>query len=320
MSYNHCFGSMSENPRLTITIVSWNTCELTRQCLQSLMTKNIREIAEVHLVDNASGDESVEMVRREFPDVKVFANTENLGFARANNQSWRESKGDYWLLLNSDTIVKDGAIEKLVAFMDAHPQAGLATAKLLNTDGTPQFCAQKEPGIMTSLLEFTRLHKLIPAKKRGDLLLGTYFTYDHAQQLDWTWGTALIARRRAVEEAGALSEDYFMYGEDVEWSLRVRRHGWEIWFCPEAEIIHLGGQSSQKAWDNQEKQAIIMDNFYRALEEHRGKKSVRRLRTVSLLTTFIDALVAKISNDQEANTTYRFIVDYHRKRLFGRAN
>lgn len=315
MSYNACFGSMSENPRLTITIVSWNTCELTRQCLQSLMTKNIREIAEVHLVDNASGDESVEMVRREFPAVKVFANTENSGFARANNQSWRESKGDYWLLLNSDTIVKDGAIEKLVAFMDAHPQAGLATAKLLNTDGTPQFCAQKEPGILTSLLEFTRLHKLIPAKKRGDLLLGTYFTYDHAQQLDWTWGTALIARRRAVEEAGALSEDYFMYGEDVEWSLRVRRHGWEIWFCPEAEIVHLGGQSSQKAWDNREKQAIMMDNFYRAIGEHRSKIYVKMLHLLNLLTSSLELAANKLRGRSVLSQTYRALAGYHLRKL-----
>ncbi len=300
---------------LTVTIISWNTEDLLRDCLNSLLTENIKKIAEVHVVDNDSSDGSVEMVRREFPEVRVFANKENLGFARANNQSWREAQGRYWLLLNSDTVVKPHAIEKLVAFMDAAPKAGMATAKLLNPDGTPQHCAQREQSIFSTLLEFSRLHKLLPAKQRGHLLLGPYFSYDEPHKLDWTWGTALIARREAIEQAGALSDHYFMYGEDLEWSLRMRKFGWEIWFCPEAEIIHFGGQSSQQVWDNTSKNNIISDNCYQAIEEHRGKTYVKLLHLLGLGISSAELLINKIRPRKNEINYHRSQIDYHLKKL-----
>lgn len=306
---------MSRVLDLTVTIVSWNTEELTRNCLRSLLTENVKRIAEVHVVDNNSKDGSVEMIRREFPEVKLFANTENLGFAGANNQSWRESRGRYWLLLNSDTIVKPDAIEKLIAFMDAHPKAGMATAKLLNPDGTPQFCAQREQSVSLLLLESFRLHKLLPAKKRGELLLGSYFDYTQPQMLDWTWGTALIARRAAVEQVGALSDEFFMYGEDLEWSLRMRKFGWEIWFCPEAEIIHYGGQSSQQTWDNAEKNTIILNNCYRAIEEHRGRFHVKLLHLTTLTSSAVEFLISKLRRKNLLSKYHRTTIDYHLQKL-----
>ena len=300
---------------LTITIVSWNTEELTRNCLKSLLTENVKRIAEVHVVDNNSSDGSVEMIRREFPEVKLFVNEENLGFARANNQSWYEAKGRYWLLLNSDTIVKPRAIEKLVEFMDSHPKAGMASAKLLNADGTPQCCAQREEGIFSTLLEFSRLHKLLPAKIRGKLLLSTYFSYDRPQKLGWAWGTALIVRREAIEQVGELSKDYFMYGEDMEWSLRMRKFGWEVWFYPEAEIIHFGGQSSNQTWDNREKATIILNNCYQALEEHRGKFYVKVLQLTTLGVSSVELVVSNIRRRESWSKYQRFLVDYYVKKL-----
>ena len=302
-------------PEVTVTIVSWNTRELLRDCLNSLLTENVRRIAEVHVVDNDSRDGSMEMVRDEFPDVKLFANKENLGFARANNQSWLESNGRYWLLLNSDTVVKSGAIEKLIAFMNEHPRAGLATAKLLNPNGTPQLCAVREQSVSITLLELFRLHKLLPKKVRGDVLLGNYFDYSHAQKLGWTWGTALIARRETVEQAGALPEDYFMYGEDMEWSLRVRRHGWEVWFCPEAEIIHFGGQSSKQVWDDADKQTLIWNNCYRALESHRGKTYVRWLQRLTLGTTLLERSISNLRHKDLMSKYYDTVFNYHRRKL-----
>lgn len=310
---------MNPQKDLTITIVSWNTENLTRDCLKSLLTENVRRIAEVHVVDNNSKDGSVEMIRREFPEVKLFANDENLGFARANNQSWREATGRYWLLLNSDTVVKPQAIEKLIAFMDAHPQAGMASAKLLNADGTPQCCAQREEGLFTALLEFSRLHKLLPAKTRGDLLLGTYFSYDRPQKLGWAWGTALIVRREAIEQVGELSEDYFMYGEDMEWSLRMRKHGWEVWFCPEAEITHFGGQSSDQVWSYTEKNTIILNNCYQATEKHRGRLYVKILQIVTLGTSSVELFFSKICRREGMTKFYRSLVKYHLKKLKGDA-
>lgn len=306
---------VTENLYLTITIVSWNTKELTRNCLISLLTENIKRIAEVHVVDNNSHDGSTEMLQREFPEVRVFANTENLGFARANNQSWREAKGKYWLLLNSDTIVKTGAIEKLIAFMEEHPRAGMATAKLFSPDGTLQYCAQRAQSIFFNLLEFSRLHKLIPTKLRGNILLGSYFDYNHPQKLDWAWGTALIARREAVEEVGALSEDFFMYGEDQEWGLRMRAKNWEVWFCPEAEIIHYGGQSSDQTWTYSEKNSLILDTGYQALERHHGRTYVKMLQITMLASSFGEMMIRRFRRQEKPAEHYRLLVDYHIQKL-----
>jgi GT2 family glycosyltransferase len=273
---------MSERPDVTVTVVSWNTRELLRACLQSLSDGVSRSRVEVHLVDNASSDGSIEMVLADFQEVRVFPNSQNLGFARANNQSWREAEGRYWMLLNPDTEVRPGAIDALVSFMDSHPQAGLATARLVNLDGTPQYCAQPTPTIGRTLLEASRLHRFLPASTRGSTLLSTYWTYDKPMKIGWTWGTALIARREAVETVGPLCDDFFMYGEDLEWCLRMADHGWEIWFCPEAEVLHHGGQSSAQQWSESSRACKVWDGFYQALARRRSRIYVRALRAATL--------------------------------------
>jgi GT2 family glycosyltransferase len=279
---------------LTVTVVSWNTRDLLRECLESLRDGCGRRRVEVHVVDNASEDGSVEMVRERFPEVKLMQNRENVGFARANNQSWRESRGRYWLLLNSDTRVPPGALDHLASLLDEQPRAGLATARLVNPDGTPQHCAQPLPSVGRTLLEALRLHKCLPARWRGRLLLGPYWTYDRPAPIGWTWGTALLARREAVQEAGPLSEDFFMYGEDLEWCLRMRRHGWEVWFCPEAEVVHLGGQSSAQRWDEGGRTERILDGVYQAVRIDRGRLYVRLLQAATLGALFIEWVAAGI--------------------------
>ena len=279
---------------LTITIISWNTCELLRGCLQSVQKSQTSASYEIHVVDNASQDGSAEMVEAEFPAVKLIVNQANLGFAKANNQSWQEAQGRYWLLLNSDAEVRVGALDKLVAFMDAHPKAGLTTARLVNPDGTPQFCAQPVPGIARTLFEAARLHKCLPAALRGRIMLSTYWTYDHTLRLGWTWGTALVARRAAVEECGALSEEFFMYGEDLEWCLRMRQKGWEIWFCPEAEVLHYGGQSSALKWDETGRGQKIEQGFYQALRQHHSEFYVRSLQAAQLIALSAEWLAYKL--------------------------
>lgn len=279
---------------LTVAIVSWNTRDLLRSCLRSVFDQVQHSTVEVHVIDNASSDGSFAMVESEFPDVRLIANAENTGFARANNLSWRVSRGRYWMLLNPDTVVHPGAFDSLVRFMDARPRAGLATAKLINPDGTPQFCAQPEPSVGLTLLEATRLHKLLPRRARGRLLLSSYLEYDEPARLGWAWGTALVARREAVEDVGALSEDFFMYGEDVEWCLRVRRKGWEVWLCPSAEILHYGGQSAAQAWSDTKRERIIQDSIYRAVEQHRGRAYVRVLHAARWLAASLEDVRAAL--------------------------
>jgi hypothetical protein len=267
---------------LTVTVVSWNTRDLLRECLSSLRGEDRGLGIEVHVVDNASTDGSADMVRRDFAEVDLIENGVNVGFAAACNQSFRLASGRYRFLLNSDAVLRPGALPALVAFMDARPRAGLATARLLDPDGTPQHCAQRIPGIGLALLETSRLHKLLGTARRGRLLLGPYWTYDEAIRIGWTWGTALIARREAIQEVGLLNERFFMYGEDLDWCVRMWRHAWEVWFCPDAEVIHHRARSARQRWDEPAHRCAVLDGIYRAVGMHRSRAYVAVLHVISL--------------------------------------
>ena len=308
---------ISERPDLTVTVVSWNTRDLVRACLRSIKTGAFRARIEVHIVDNASTDGTVEMVQEEFPDVRLFANSQNVGFARANNQSWRESQARYWMLLNADAEVRPLALDNLVGFMDKHPKTGLATARLVNADGTPQYCAQPIPSISRKALEATRLHKLLSASVRNSLLLSTYWTYDRAIRVGWTWGTALVARREAVEHVGPLSDKFFMYGEDLEWCLRMRRQNWEVWFCPDAEVLHHGGQSSMQQWSEIRLGYRLWDGFYQALLLHRSWISVRALQVITLASSCVEWLASRIRG-RTVTSQLATSIRYHCEALMGK--
>lgn len=301
------------SPDVTITVVSWNTRSLLRECLLSLASAARTLSVEIHVVDNASTDGSVDLVRNEFPDVHLFAGQENLGFARANNLSWAKATGRYWMLLNSDTRIVPGAIDRLVAFADAHPRAGLVSAKLVNVDGTPQHCAQPAPSAGLVLLEASRLPRLLPARLRGRLLLGPHFEYDRPVRVGWTWGTALLARRETVSQAGPIDDRFFMYGEDLEWCLRVREYGWEVWFCPQAEVVHLGGQSAELRWGQGEKQVIVLDAINRAIQLRRGGPFAWRMRAASLFALGIERIAALLQGRDTARLDT--LIGYYRKRL-----
>jgi N-acetylglucosaminyl-diphospho-decaprenol L-rhamnosyltransferase len=301
---------------LTITVVSWNTRDLLRACLRSIAEGATRTSMEVHVVDNDSADHSGAMVGAEFPAVHLMPLGENVGFARANNKSWRQARGRYWMLLNSDTEVRPGALDALVAFMDSHPNAGLATARLVSRGGAPQHCAQAVPSVARCLLEASRLHKFLPRGLRGQILLGPYWTYDRPLRLGWTWGTALIARRAAVKEAGPLSEQFFMYGEDLEWCLRMRRHGWEVWFCPAAEVLHHGGQSSALQWDEEARYRLILEGTCAALEHHRSRIYVRLLQLATLMALGGEWLTARARHRPTNRIAVLFA--HHRRLLEGR--
>jgi len=280
-------------PDVTVCVVSWNTKGLLRNCLRSLDAAATRTAVAVDVVDNASTDGSVGVVRAEFPHVRLVANTANVGFARAVNQSLASATGRYVLLLNSDAEATPGSIDELVAFMDRTPGAGLATARLVSPDGSAQHCAQAMPSVPRTLLEATRLHKLLPAKERARLLLGPYFTYDVAQRVGWTWGTALICRRAAVEQVGPLSERFFLYGEDLDWSLRMGRAGWQVWFCPSAVVVHHGSGSAPPGQREAERRRVIRTRSYEALALHRSRPRMAALHAASALSGGLEWLSAR---------------------------
>lgn len=240
---------------LSIVIVSYNTRELLRTCLASVLSTLSRHEPihqdraqrllsfEIWVVDNASADGSAAMVATDFPDVLLITNGQNLGFAAANNQALLQAKGRYVLLLNPDTVVLEDACRDLVTFMDDHPEAGAAGVKLLNPDGTLQHAAFRFPSLLMTLFDFFPLNHRIANSR----LNGRYPArrYDGSPfQIDHPLGACFIVRRTAAEQVGWLDPEFFIYCEEVDWCIRLKRAGWSIYCVPHAQVIHYGGQST----------------------------------------------------------------------------
>lgn len=222
---------------LSIIVVNWNTRELLRQCLRSVVAATSGIAYEIIVVDNGSADGSVQLVRDEFPQARCIANRENRGFARANNQGIAASSGRHLLLLNSDTIVRPGALVKLVHFVEAHPGVGIAGPELRNGDGTLQLSWARFP-TLASELRGVNVRRRQPFPSAAD---------PQAYRVDWIGGACLLIRRATVEQIGLLDERFFMYSEETDWCFRARQQGWDVCLVPAAQVIHLGGQSSRKA-------------------------------------------------------------------------
>ena len=194
---------------------------------------------EIVVIDNASDDDSADMVERDFPEVQLIRNAENVGFARANNQGLAISTGRYMLLLNSDTVVPAGALAQLVVFMDAHPEAGACSPRLLRPDGTPQtYAFGRDPTpdyLLRRILNRRLFHQPLHDWATNDVIA-----------VDWVCGVCLLARREVVERIGGLDEKFFMYFEDNDWCLRMRQDGWKVYLNSRVEITHIGGQSAAR--------------------------------------------------------------------------
>jgi len=230
----------SSAPDLSIIIVNWNAADLLRQCLQSLRESDDHLEKEIIVIDNASTDGSVEMVRREFPEVRLICNPENMGFAPANNQGIEISQGQYVLLLNSDARILPGALDALVGFLAAHPAVGAVGPALVNPDGSFQVSCHP---ILTPWREFWRLlflDHLVPLARYPFRRWG----YEDPREVDVIKGACLLLRRQALKQVGLLDEGYFMYSEEMDLCYRLARAGWRIYWVPEARVVHLGGGSS----------------------------------------------------------------------------
>jgi GT2 family glycosyltransferase len=186
------------------------------------------------------------MVRSDFPKVILIENSENRGFAAANNQAMAVAGGRYILLLNSDTIVSDKAIEKTVSFADVNSEAGAIGCRVLNPDGTVQMSCFMFPSILNMLLSSTYLYKLFPASKFFGREQMTWWDRKDIREVDVVTGCFILVRREAIEQVGTLDERFFMYGEETDWCYRMKKDGWKILFTPVGQIIHFGGQSSAK--------------------------------------------------------------------------
>jgi GT2 family glycosyltransferase len=232
---------------LSILIVSWNTREVLRDCLRTVyeQTKNVP--FEVIVVDNASEDGSADMVKTAFPQAVLLANTTNRGFAAANNQAIEAAQGRYVLLLNSDTLVLDGAIDKMVGFAEAHPEAATVACRVLNSDRTWQPTCFMFPSALNTLIGALYLNKLLPRNRFFGRERLTWWDGRDVRAVDVVAGCFMLVRREAIEQVGVLDESYFMYGEEADWCYRFHKAGWKVVYTPVAEIVHLGGASSARA-------------------------------------------------------------------------
>jgi GT2 family glycosyltransferase len=243
---------------LSIVIVNWNGRDLLEDCLSSIYARTYRHTIEIIIVDNASTDGSVEMLRGKYPDIRLIVNAENLGFNKANNIGIRQSTGSYILLLNNDTIIEDDAFDRMLDFMEAHPDAGAMGPRVLNADKTFQLQCRRGhlyPGPMVCYM--LGLHKIFPKNRLFGHYVQSYIDPDHTHEVDVISGCCFLFRREILDEVGLMDEQFFFYGDDCDYSLRIWQAGWKIYYVHDISIIHLKGSSV-----NRQKKDFHLDNLF----------------------------------------------------------
>jgi GT2 family glycosyltransferase len=231
---------------LSVCIVNWNTREHLRHCLEALHEHHGRLDLQVIVVDNASSDGSADMVRADFTEVVLIVNDDNVGYARGNNQALERADAEFALLLNPDTIVTDGALRALLDCAARHPKAGGLAPRLVYPDGRLQHSCRSFPTPDAVIYEVLGLSRLFPRSRRFGKYKMTWWRYDDERQVDQPMASAFLLRREAAREVGVFDEDFPIFFNDVDLCQRLRDAGWEIWFTPEATVIHAHAASTSQ--------------------------------------------------------------------------
>ncbi|MBI3511220.1 MAG: glycosyltransferase [Bacteroidetes bacterium] len=311
--------------KLSVVIVNYNVEHFLEQCLHSVRraAKNVE--TEIFVVDNNSVDGSVPMVREKFPEVNLIPNKENFGFSKANNQAIRKANGEYILLLNPDTIVEETTFEKVIAFMDAHAEAGALGVQMI--DGKGNFLPESKRGLPTPAVAFYKmcgLAKLFPrSKKFGRYHLG-YLDRNQTNKVEILSGAFMLLRKKALDKAGLLDEDYFMYGEDIDLSYRILLAGFKNYYFHDTRIIHYKGESTRKSTVN------YVFVFYRAMivfaKKHFSQKNARLFSILinfavwlragaAIVTRFIRAIALPAFDAAVLLTGLYFIKSYYESNI-----
>lgn len=252
---------------ISIVIVNWNVRELLRKALQSIKDNPPKKYSyEVIVTDNASHDHSVEMVRQDFPWVKLVPSAKNLGFAAGNNAGFKLATGRIILCLNPDTEMHPGTLDFMVEKFDLEPQLGALGVKLLNTDGSLQASCKSFPGFDTVLWNALSLDALFPKSKIFGKYNMTWFDHAEERAVDQPMGAALAFRRTVLEQVGEYDERYFMYFDEVDLCYRVKRAGWQIKYYPQVCVTHHWAKSTSQALFSMNKQWYI--SFAKYLEKN----------------------------------------------------
>lgn len=279
-------------PTLSIIIVNYNAKGYLRECLGSLYSERQGPPFETIVVDNCSRDGSLGMVATEFPQVRLLAQTENLGFARGNNVGIAAAAGEYLLLLNSDTRILGDALSRLTVYLDAHPDVAVAAPRLVYPDLTDQNVARAFPTPMNALFgRKTLLTRLFPNNRYSRSYL---LSREHASlepfEVDWVSGACLLVKRSVLDETGPFDDSFFMYWEDLELCYRIKLRGWKVCCLPEARVVHYEGKSTDHAISNR---CIIAFNrgAYRYYRKHHISSSLDIMNVAAILGLSLRTMV-----------------------------
>jgi hypothetical protein len=269
---------------LSIIIVNWNVRDLLEACLHSIersLSQSPALRAEVIVIDSASADGSVDMIRSWFPEVRLLAAEENIGFTRGNNIGFEIAGGRHLLMLNPDTEIHADALAQMAAYLDAHPDVGIVGPHTLNSDGTHQSTRRRFPTVRLAFFESTWFQGYAPRA-----LLDHFYARDLADdataEVDWVQGSALMARREVVEQIGGLDPGYVMYSEELDWCRRAKQAGWRVMYLGTITITHHGGKSSDQV--TARSHIHFQSSKLRYFRKHHGRSAAAGLRAFLLAT------------------------------------
>ncbi|CAN5673823.1 glycosyltransferase family 2 protein [soil metagenome] len=271
------------SPILSITIVHHHGLNMLRDCLISIYENAPSFEYEVIVVDNVSTDGAVDLMGKDFPQVTLIRNKERHGFGHNQNTAIRASSGKYVFIYNDDTLVHGRALSTLCEFLDANSDVGLVGPRLRNADGTLQLSCFKFPSPLRCLWE----NLLLTAAFPNNPIFGDYrgWAHDSVREVDFVIGAAMLVRREVLDQVGLFDELFFMYAEETDWQIRIKKAGWKIQLCPDAEITHLGGQSTE---DAKEKQfAEFQSSSVKLVTKHYGTLGAYTQRACMILGSLL---------------------------------
>jgi GT2 family glycosyltransferase len=283
---------------LSVIIVNWNTKDYLLNCIRSLL-KAEESSWEILVVDNGSRDGSGLEVKNLFPKLVLIQNDSNLGFAKAVNQGLGLFSGRYVLLLNPDTHVKEGTVEKLLSFMEGHPEAGAAGGQLLNSDGTKQNSIANAPSLATELLNKKVLRWLFPER-----FPGKERNYVEPIEVESVIGAFMMVRRETIEEVGLLDEDYFLFLEETDWCYRMKKKGWKVYHVPQAEVIHFQGKSAEQ--DRKRAKVEYYRSRYHFFRKNRGALQCSLLLGGLLIKLWVEVIYMAVVSSLTLFTTQKW--------------
>jgi hypothetical protein len=258
-------------------------------CLNSIY-ETVKDIdAEIYVVDNNSTDGSQAAVKNGFPDVKLIENETNTGFGYANNQALRIMQGRFAVLLNSDAVLKENSVKRLLAFMTTTPRAGIAGVQLLNDDGSRQNSIDNFPSSETEIFNKSILRLFFPGKYPSKNM-----SYKDPIEVDSVIGACMMVRKEAIGDVGVFDEDYFIFLEETDWCFRMNKKGWKVYHVPDAEVFHLSGHSKKRTpWRSQIEYYISLYKFFK---KNRTQASYLTLRVLKPCKIFINLILNILGN------------------------